>query len=186
MKKVFSIAMVLMLLLNCSAALADGMGVQLIGGPEVETEPVSLDDFKLGVDVEIEGYGILNGLDFSFVDCVYVKDATDYFSGNEAEYALLKIDIINTAFKPKDYLTSCEVRVFYDDEYEYGGWSYQCNYDVSSSSVLIKDRQFAIDPMYQGHYWFGCTLPNAVVNGTAPLRMVITLDGNEITYNIRN
>lgn len=44
---------------------------------------------------------------------------------------------------------------------------------------------FAAGPMYTGHYAFGCTLPNAVVNSKKPLRMVITIDGNELTYNIR-
>lgn len=44
--------LLLSVLLGCSAALAEGMGVQVIGGPAVETEPVSLDDLKLETDAE--------------------------------------------------------------------------------------------------------------------------------------
>ena len=51
--------------------------------------------------------------------------------------------------------------------------------------VIDPADNFEIDPMYSGHYVFGCTLPNAVVNSEKPLRMVITIDGNELTYNIR-
>ena len=45
MRKIVTLVLCLMMLLT-SAALAEGMGVQVIGGPAVETEPVSLDDFK--------------------------------------------------------------------------------------------------------------------------------------------
>lgn len=57
-------------------------------------------------------------------------------------------------------------------------------FDNTKVTVNTAD-EFEINPLYQGHYLFGCTLPNAVINGSGPLRMVITLDGNEITYNIR-
>lgn len=209
MKKILSMLLVLSMLLSVSAALADGMGVQVIGGPATESEPVSLDDFKLNTEATIDGYGILLATEFVFKDQLgyYRSGRTDvyntddfYYSGNEADYALLKMDITNISTKPRDFLTSCEVKVIYDDVYEYGGWFYQYNYnngtyDSSKSGedrkkqntnwVINQADQFAINPMYQGHYVFGCTLPNAVVNSKAPLRMVITIDGNEITYNIR-
>lgn len=208
MKKILSVLLVFAMLFGCSVAMAE-MGVQVIGGPETETEPVSLDDLKLNVDAEIEGYGILYATEFAFKDrlgyyrsgLTYVYDGRDfYLSGMEAEYALLKVDIINTSTKPRDFISSCEVKVVYDDVYEYAGWYYQYNYNnrTSDSSYSGEDSkkqntnwvinaadQYAIDPMYQGHFAFGCTLPNAVVNSKKPLRMVITIDGNEITYNIR-
>lgn len=51
MKKILSVLLVLSMLLAASAALAENMGVQVIGGPETETEPVSLDDFKHGNEI---------------------------------------------------------------------------------------------------------------------------------------
>ena len=58
MKKILSMILVLSMLLSCSVAIAE-MGVQVIGGPETEAEPVSLDDLKLNVDAEIENWGIV-------------------------------------------------------------------------------------------------------------------------------
>ena len=209
MKKILSVILVLSMLLTASAALAEGMGVQVIGGPEVEAEPVSLDDFKLNTDAAIDGYGVLCATEFAFKDqlgyyraghtSVYYSNDF-YHSGKEADYAILKLDITNISTKPHDFLSSCEVKVIYDDLYEYGGWYYQYNYNNETSGntdsgedadkqntnwVIDEADRFAINPMYQGHYCFGCTLPNAVVDSKKPLRMIITIDGNEITYNIR-
>lgn len=209
MKKILSMILVLTMLLGCSAAMAEGMGVQVIGGPETETEPVSLDDLKLNSVAEIDGYGTIYASNFAYKDVLgyYRSGRSDvcntddfYYSGNEADYAILRMDITNTATKPRDFLSSCDVKVVYDDVYEYAGWFYQYNYNnktynsshsgedsgkQNTNWVLNAADQFAIDPMYEGHYCFGCTLPNAVVNSKKPLRMIITIDGNEITYNIR-
>lgn len=208
MKKIISILLVLSMLLGCSA-MAE-MGVQVIGGPDTETEPVSLDDVKLNVEAEIDGYGIFLANSFEYANYLLAykagkgdrSDEVIYDSGNEAEFAMLKVDITNTTTTPRDFLANCEVKVVFDDVYEYGGWTYQQNYDnytwtiyndtykawSNKQNVLYAINaadNFAIKPMYQGHYIFGCTLPNAVVNSKKPLRMVITIDGNEITYNIR-
>ena len=211
MKKILSMILALMMLLTASAALAEGMGVQVIGGPTTTTEPVSLDDFKLNVEAEIEGYGLLFATEFAFADHLgyYRQGYTEpswnsgkwcYRSGNEADYAILRMDITNTVTMPKDFLASCEVKVIYDDLYEYAGWFYQVNYNNKTYNdsdygednkkqnvrwVINSADNFPIDPMYQGHYVLGCTLPNAVVNSKEPLKMIITIDGNEITYNIR-
>lgn len=214
MKKILSMLLVLMVLLTAAAALADGMDVQVIGGPEAETEPVSLDDIKLNVDIEIEGYSTITPTSFAFQDGLGAYEAGKnrpgasgaryydyYWSGTEAEYAILFMDMLNITANPQDYLANCEVKVVYDDSFEYAGWYYQKNYDNLTNDWCYeldadKDHQninwainaadqFSIDPMYQGHYIFGCTLPNAVVNSKKPLRLVITIDGNELTYNIR-
>lgn len=212
MKKVFAMVLVLSMLLTAFAALAetDAMGVQVIGGPETETEPVSLDDLKLEVDAEIEGWGILNltsyeeqdGLGYYRTGETNVHDPDDdyYWSGKEAEFAVLYADILNTQIKDKNYLESATVKAVYDDVYEYAGWVYQRNYNNKTYKydslevdkgkqntrwVINAADQFAISPMYQGHYIFGCTLPNAVIEGSAPLKLIITIDDNEITYNIR-
>ena len=210
MKKMLSLLLVLSMLLSCSAALAEGMGVQVIGGPAVETEPVSLDDLKLETDAEIDGWGILTLTGYEVQDAlgyyraghtsVYDAGADYYVSGQEADYAVVYADILNTQLKDKNYLESVSVKAVYDDVYEYAGWAYQRDYNNATYNyysleadknkqnfrwVINAADQFAISPMYEGHYIFGCTLPNAVINGKKPLKLIITIDGNEITYNIR-
>lgn len=199
MKKILSVLLVLSMLLSASAALAEGMGVQVIGGPETETEPVSLDDIKTDIEIEIDGYGIITPSNFAYADMLRMYKVgdnynwKDYHSGAEAEYAMIDINILNTTTKSKDYLGSFDVQVIYDDVYIYGGWAYQYNWnnrdrgsDMSpKTSPIQPEDNFAIEPMYEGHYVFGCTLSNAIVNSKKPLRMVITIDGNELAYNIR-
>lgn len=206
MKKVL-LFVVLAALLTVSAVFAQDLGVQLIGGPEIEAQPINLDDLKLNVEAEIDGFGILLPRSFEFNNYLMVykqgnhKSENKHDSGNDADYALLYFDITNTTLTPKDYLTNCEVKVIYDDIYEYAGWAYQQNYDYNDwesyyeytpyshkQNILYgidPSENYSINSMYQGHYIFGCTLPNPVVNSKKPLRMEITLDGNELTYNIR-
>lgn len=211
MRKILSILLALAMLLSASAALAENMGIQVIGGPELETEPVSLDDLKLETEAEIDGWGIITltayevqgGVGYydsgkTYVD-YYNQDAY-YRSGNEAEYAVLYADILNIQLKDKNFLENVSVKVVFDDVYEYAGWSYQRNYNNTTydGGPIEFDRnkqnlrwainevdQFAIGPMYEGHYLFGCTLPNAIFESKKPLKMIITIDDNEITYNIR-
>jgi len=183
------IAMVLAcLLLTAGGALAE-MGVQMIGGPVIEAEQASLDDMQIGAVAEIEGYGLLEITKCERLDVLPAFNAVgshkQYDSGKEAEYAVVRMDITNTALNEKDYLAQCEVKVVFDEVYEYAGWSYQVDYDKSEERVLYEDDFFPIGPLYEGHFVFGCTLPNAVVESDAPLQMIITMDGHEITYNIR-
>ena len=215
-KRMACLALALALLTGCMATgSAENMGVQVIGGPALETEPVSLDDLKLNTDVEIDNWGIINATAFEIQDSLGSYEAgyhkadsggwtyfEYYQSGIEADFIVLYMDILNTALIDKDYLSDVAVKVVYDDVYEYGGWAYQRNYDNSSSTnsslyseadkgkqnirfAIAKTDQFPISPMYEGHYLFGCTLPNAIIESKKPLKMIITIDGNEITYNIR-
>ena len=198
MKKVILMVVVLVMALNGSAALAADMGVQPINPPELETEPVSLDDIKLNVPFTIDGYGEFTPTTFSWVDSIkYYKvgntSDSDYYSGADAQYALLRFDITNINTKTKNFLEAVEVKAVYDDLYEYVGWYYQYDYNHGSyysgrnnrEIVILKEDFFNIDPMYTGHYCFGCTLPTAVVEGKKALKLIIYIDGNEITYNIR-
>ncbi len=233
MKKILSMILVLSMLLAASAALAEGMGVQVIGGQDSSTQPVSLDDIQLEATVEIPGWGDITPLAYAVQDCVMVRKPgqlgriwrytgtgsdkpdgydkyfehnlkiecqfhtfddykywvedwiTHYESGTQAEYAFLGLDILNTTADRIDYLKDYSVKVIFDDRVEYAGWCYQCDMDLNRCTWLDSSNNFVIDPYYVGHYVFGCTLPNSVINGKAPLRMVITLDGKEITYNIR-
>lgn len=198
MKKMLSMMLALLMMLSASAALANNMSVQIIGGPEMEAQSVSLDDVKIGSMVEIENYAQITPTHFSFADILYVYEegsrmyVETYQSGAEAQYALLRMDCLNCTITSRDYLASCEVKAVYDDVFEYKGWVYQHNWDYKAGNLTTPEEApvnpadvFAIEPMYNGHYTFGCTLPNAVVEGKAPLKLIITMDGNEITYNIR-
>ena len=197
MKKFLSFTLAFLMLLSFSSvAFATDMSVQIIGGPQMETEAVNLDDLKMHVEAEIDGWGTLQLTGFDFYDELgyyfhypdnnIIPNTKTIRSENEADFAILRMDITNTTLKPKDYLSDVAVKVTYDDLYEYAGWCYQPDYNNDRQDYAINpEGQFAIDPMYQGHYMFGCTLPNAVVNSKKPLQMIITLDGNEITYNIR-
>ena len=132
MKRLLSLILALVMVLSLPGlAFAADIGVQQIGGgEEEETEPVSLDDLKINREVEIEGWGILTLTRFEFADHLYHNDkgrsyGSWYESGKEADYALLRMDITNTTKKEKDYLTEVEVKVVYDDDYEFQGWPYK-------------------------------------------------------------
>lgn len=189
MKKGWLCLLVLLMALTASAALAADMGVQIIGGPDMEGEQASLEDFKLNAPVAVDGFGTLTGTQYEVVDELNYYYGSSwigtYESGKEAEYALLSMDILNTQTKAVNYLDQAEVRAIYDDVYEFAGWAYQRDADRKIDYALASDLEFVIEPMYNGHYFFGCTLPNAVIESKAPLRLIITLGGNEITYNIR-
>ena len=209
MKKALSLLIVLSLMLGYSAALAEGMGVQPINVPDADMEPVSLDDLKLNTEADIDGWGILtltgmetvDGLGFYRSGRSDVYSSDDYYwSGAEAEYVVLYADILNTTLTAKKYTENITVKAVFDDKYEYNGWFHQRNYNNGTYSwanlEADKKRQntrwainasdyFSIDPMYLGHYIFGCTLPNAVIESKKPLRLIISIDGIEITYHIR-
>ena len=232
MKKVLAMLLVLSMLLGCSAAIAE-MGVQVIGGNNLNNQPVSLDDVQLEATVEVPGWGDVTPTAFEVWDCVMVRKpgmlgqiwcyqydgnfrpdgydknysfklkiecanhavekypwwsedfVTHYESGTQADFAFLCMDILNTTTGKVNFLKECTVKVIFDDTVEYAGWSYQRDMDLNRCTWISNDNNFVIDPYYEGHYVFGCTLPNAVINSKKPLRMVIMIDGNEITYNIR-
>ena len=208
MKKILSMLIALSILLGCSAAMAE-MGVQIIGGSlQEEGQPVSLDDMQLEEAVEVEGWGTITLTSCCFMDSLYqFKEGKHEVAGNwnvfdsglEADYLLIQADILNNTKNAHDYLSDVEVKAVFDDDVEFAGWFWQYNWDNGTKDydwgelngiqnkefVIAKADQFAIDPYYAGHYCFGCTLPNAVVNGEQPLRLEIRIDGNEITYNIR-
>ena len=192
-KKMACLALVLVLMMGCMpTALAADAGIQVIGGPTAVPETVSLDDFKLNVPVEIENYGTLTGLSCDFADSFkhyndahYYNTTSTFNSGTEAQYILLKMDIFNGTLSKMNYLKACNVTVYYNEDFKFSGFCYQYNYDHSDKIVLKQENIFDINPLYVGHYLFGCTVPNVVQEQDAPLKIVIELDGNEITYNIR-
>lgn len=221
MKKFFSMLIVLSILLGCSAALASDLGVQVIGGSDAESIPVSLDDVQIDSSVDIPGWGEITPTLYRVQDCflqrkkgvsdeiyayltnsggnikcskhyedqryTYYSDyeVAHYESKTEADFACLFMDILNNTSKPKNYGKDVTVKAVFDDNIEYQGWFRQRNSDLNLCKWIDPEDNFSIDPYYVGHYVFGCTLPNTVLNSTKPLRIEISIDGNEITYNVR-
>ena len=122
-------------------------------------------------------------------------------SGNEADFAWLKVDIANLLKQDAHFMKDIVIKVIYDDEYEYEGWVRQFNYDFSNFELYSYNKnagvigwpvclspvdEMPIQPMYKGHYVFGCTLPNSIVEDKeSSLRMEITIGDNKLIYNIR-
>lgn len=207
-KIVTMVALALAMALCAGGALADGMGVQIIGGDVTVAQTVTLDDLPLGEAVEVDYWGTITATACKYVDGLhqYAQGRNDvgvsrfaFESGIEAEYLLLQCDIVNTTAQTQDYLAQCEVKAVINDDAEFAGWCWQYNWSngtedygwgelngIQNKEVVIdKADQFAIDPWYTGHYVFGCTLPNAAVESELPLRLEINIGGNEITYHIR-
>ena len=210
MKKLFLLLVIISMLFCYSVVMAD-MEVKLIGGPDAGTGPTSLDNMKLNTKEEIEDWGVVTITGYEVQDNLYYyrkgynsvnNPSHDFYSsGQEAEYAILYMDILNITTGEKDYLKDISVKAVYDDVYEFAGWAYQRNYDNKPDSyhyiqeadkgkqnvrwAINPEDQFAISPMYMGHYIFGCTLPNAVIDSTKPLQIEITIDGNEIIFYVR-
>jgi len=101
MKKILALVLMLMLALS-STAFAGDLGIQMIGGEDTTTVPMSLDDLQLGTNYEIDGYSWVIPEDFQFVDYFgqFKKDANykasqdSHNDGNHVYYQ-----------KPVDYWT---------------------------------------------------------------------------------
>lgn len=179
-------------------------------------EKMTFDNVTFGKAYKIKGYASVTLLGFKFVDAfaqyeegihtVGTSFRDPYYgqlqlSGNDADFAWMKTDIRNLGKTDVKFLADISVKVIYDDEYEYDGWVRQFNYDYHKSEVHTNNKEIgvigwpiclhpkdemSIEPMYTGHYVFGCRLPNAVVEDKeSPLRMEITIGGHKLTYNIR-
>ena len=169
---------------------SDPMAVTLIAGPEEEVESVSLDDVKTGKEIEIDGFGDITFTRYEVQDSLGYKitGGGSIESGAEAEFACLYYDILNTTTKDQDYLADIEVTAIYDEDYIYGGWAFEFNYDYNPDRVISRDMDdyyFCISPLYEGHYMLGATLPNAVINGNKELKLIIKMGGNEMTYYVK-
>lgn len=169
--------------------------ISLNGNEEVETETVELDDMKLDETVSVAGFGDITAVSFDFLDKFRSYTDASYWdagyhvtnrAGDQEKYMVLKVKVLNTTTDAEKYLKEdCSVKVVYDDTYEYQGWFFQ-SFDDENPYAIDKPGDAAfIDPLYYGYYMFGCTVPNTVAEGNAPLRMEIEFDGNEITYNVQ-
>ena len=173
-------------MMQTTAVWASDFTIQIIGEEKLEeAETVSLDDIKLNKEISIDEYGDITPTSCEFIDQFYSRDNGWVYSGEEADFLYFRLDILNTTLKNRDYLADVQIKAVYDDRFEFAGWYGQFNYDRGKDEMLKKDEQYAIEPLYAGHYVFGCTLPNAAVNGKKELRLEIRIDGNELTYYVR-
>ena len=168
--------------------------------------PVSLDNMKIGESVTIDGFAQIVLTDVTTID--YIRNynsgitsisgwnnTTRTDSGPEADFCILKMDLLNLNTVPVNFIENSSVVAVYDEQYQYGGWVQQYNWDNTADGSLGEDvsknvfidpsDQFEISPMYTGHYVFGVTLPNAVLSSDAPLRIHITINNEELTYIVR-
>ena len=178
-----------------------------------DSEKMTFDNVTFGKEYKIKGYAAVKFLGFKFVDAFAQWKSTEYVannpdidrslntSGNEADFAWLKADVRNLMKSDVKFIDDISVKIVYDDEYEYNGWVRQFYYDYSEAEVRTDNKEIgaigsptclsnkdeiAIGPLYVGHYVFGCTLPMSIIEDKdAPLRMVVTMKGNEFTYSIR-
>ena len=155
-------------------------GVKLISEDDEEDEVSTLDDIVLEETIEIEDFAEFYPEDFITNDKVNAIGE----SGSTADYAILRIKLLNLQTKSVDFNTLLsDVQVTYKDKYKYEGWVKQRN--PETGRTMTTSYQYPIDPMYEGYYAIGCTLPNAVIEGTESLVMTFKLGDYDVTYNIR-
>lgn len=160
----------------------------------------------------IYGYAIVTFTDFEFVNMYGQWDdgkagqkVSEYAklhpSGNDADFTWLKIDVLNLQKSSVDFIKDTTVKAIYDDEYEYDGYLRQFYYDYANSKVTSENKdagvigwpvclspvdEISMGPLYKGHYAVVCQIPNPVIEDKdSPLRVVINMGGNQLTYNIR-
>lgn len=172
------------------------------------TEKQQYDDVQIGQIFSIDMFGEVTITDCTFISEIgyyqagnqTVGSSDDYYrSGEEAQFAVLSVDIVDTQPVEYDYLQSYEVRAF-DGKNTYGGWAFQKNFnnsivdDISygvdsglqnTNWVINAADNYAIQPSDTGHYVFGCTLPNTVINGRGQLKLSFSIENYEFVYYLR-
>lgn len=174
--------LIIVMLLAMTALFAEEKGVTLISSPGSNNEKGTLEDMKIDQEVKVDNFGKITITEVKEVD-VYSFCLGSWSSGPEEDYIILLVDILNTNKQAYDYLKKCSVTAYYDDGYEFSGWERQ--YDWSKAKDYIAHQITAIKPMYVGHYGFYITLPNSVLEDTAPLKIIVKMDDVEFTYYVR-
>lgn len=163
------------------------------------------DQFKESIAIQNWGTFTPTGYEQCDVRGTYAKgsryfdsDALKY-SGEEMDYALLYVNILNETAETRDYLKNATVTVVVGDSgVSFEGFARQRNYDNEENFFwdphkneqniyysIHEDDQFAITPFMNGHFLFGCKLPNAVFTTDMTVKMIITLDDHQFVYTIR-
>lgn len=193
MKKLINIviwAMILSLSFVPAVAFADDdMAVKVISEPSLSAvEESTMDDMKKNSPYTVDGWGTVTVTDCQFTDQISTTDI--YYnnfikSGEDADYLWLHCEILNRMKDAHNFKKEAEIKAIFDDDYEFAGWVKQLRSENDNVIIYKSDDEYSIDPLYQGHYCIGCTLPNFVINSTAPLKLVFTIDNKEFTYIVR-
>ncbi|RKJ51753.1 YARHG domain-containing protein [bacterium 1XD42-54] len=163
---------------------------------KAEADATAVGDLKIGDTVEIDGFGELTVLSFEFADTFqHLYDGMNkiQMSGDDADYAILKIRVLNTTTSKKKYLNDFSVKMKSDEKYGYQGWAFQYETDSENeNAVIAMDVSEAeqkglreIESLCEGYYMFGCTLPQEIVTGNGRLSMEIDFDGNKMIYYVQ-
>ena len=187
MKKLLCMLLTLVLMVPSVSAMASE--VIMISSPDTKDSeyPGTIDDLKIGVGVDM-GDRVYMPFD-GRVDERYNIGGYPYWveSGDEAEYLLLYLDIINMAPTKQMFLKEAKVVVTYTNsrgDYKFAGFVRQggSNHD----NYRIEQKDFTeIDPLYNGYYLCGCAIPNFVVNSEGRIKMEITVGDTVVTWVYR-
>lgn len=134
------------------------------------------------------------------------RDAAWIDSGETADFLWLLTDITNLQQTGVNFPDEVDIKVYYQDNYQFDGWICQIIYDhmeyqngdrglsrygfdksrYPNEITMHETKNEPIEMLYTGTYAIGCTLPNFVVTDKAsPLRLEIKLGDNTLTYHIR-
>lgn len=170
--------------------------VQNFDAEKAKADAVAADGLKIGDTITIDGFGELTALSFEFADTfqhLYNGMNNMQMSGDDADYAILKIRVLNATTSKKKYLNDFSVKMKSDEKYGYQGWAFQYDIDFENeNSAIAMDASEAeqkgvaeIEPLSEGYYMFGCTLPQEIVEGNGRLSMEIDFDGNKMIYYVQ-
>ncbi len=156
----------------CGASREAGTQADIVSAPN---------SLQLGQTLHLDGIGDITPLSCTYYDRLYSSKWAHKAAKNE-QYILLELDILNTNRQARGYLLGAEITAIYDGYYTYQGEVQQLQ-DTDTNGCNA--TEIKLDPLYNSSYAFACKLPNAVINGDGPLTLVLTLDGIQLTYDVR-
>ncbi len=194
MKKVLALLLSFLLLSINAVSLAE---VIILESPEMHLdESVDLSDIKDGQTVVIDGYGELTFYDDGWNDKygfystpgIFVR----YSASNTSEYYVIRVRILNTKREAYNFREDFgDVVCSFGDDYKFGGFVEELSYryDDYSSEYNMQDGtglSTEVDSLYQRDYAVIVTLPNVVKErDTEPLSITFTINGDEVTFIVR-
>ncbi len=156
----------------CGAARETGTQADIVSAPN---------NLQLGQTLHLDGIGDVTPLSCTYYNKLYSHKWEHKVAKNE-QYLLFEVDILNTNRQAREYLPRAEMKVFYDGYYTYQGEVQQLN---DTDTNYCNSTEAELKPLYNSSYAFACKLPNAVINGDGPLTLILTLDGVQLTYDVR-
>ena len=163
-------------------------------------------DIRINSPLEVPGYAVFTLTSAGYHDALSAdsagfEDTSDgvspVYSGADTEYLVLYMDIQNLTGAPVEYTSLLNVTVGYRNSSLYGGFVYQCNYDLQGEESYVQalsQRQTyplkltanrTIAPNEIGHYVLGCTLPQDVADDrTSSSYVSVKFGAYEIIYPV--